>query len=80
MKIFAVVLSFALWSSQFAEAKPLYLSGVVPLTGEVQVMQNKHGKLVVNKKGLNDLKLKNVKSRQLASTGTTIPQVILEAP
>lgn len=80
MKIFAVVLSFALWSSHFAQAKSLHLSGVVPLTGEVQVMQDKHGKLVVSKKGLNSLKLKNVKTRQIASVKTPNSWVVLEAP
>lgn len=80
MKIFAVVLSFALWSGHFAMAKPLYLSGTVPLTGEVQVMQDRHGKIVVSKKGLNNLKLKNVKTRQIASTETPFLGVVLEAP
>ena len=80
MKIFVAVLSFTLWSGSFATAKPLYLSGVVPLTGEVQVMQDKRGKLVVSKKGLNNLKLKNVNTRQIASTETPFLGVVLEAP
>ncbi|WP_409479789.1 hypothetical protein [Pseudobdellovibrio sp. HCB154] len=80
MKIFAVVLSFALWSSHFAQAESLHLAGVVPLTGEVQIMHDKSGKLVVNKKGLNNLKLKNVRARQIASVDTPISWVVLEAP
>lgn len=84
MKIFAAVLSFTLWSSHFALAKSLYLSGMVPLTGEVQVMQDKHGKFIVSKKGSNNLKLKNVKkslqARQIASVKTPGSWVVLEAP
>lgn len=80
MKIFAVVLYFALWSSHFASAKSLHLAGAVPLTGEVQVMHGKNGQLVINKKGLNNLKLKNVKAREPASAGTPISWVVLEAP
>lgn len=73
-------LSFILWSGYLAQAKSVYLSGVVPLTGEVHVMQNKHGQLVVNKKGLNNLKLKSVKQRQIASADPPISWVVLEAP
>lgn len=74
------ILSFVLWSGHLAQAKSLYLSGVVPLTGEVHVMQNKQGQLVVNKKGFNNLKLKNVQQRQIAAAEPPISWVVLEAP
>ena len=80
MKFLSVLVSFALWSGSAAHAEQLRLAGVVPLTGEVQVKRDKRGMLVINKKGLNNLKLKNVKKRQIASTGQEVSQVVLEAP
>lgn len=80
MKLLSVLLCFALWSGPKAQAEQLHLAGVVPLTGEVQVKLDKRGRIIFNKKGLNNLKLKNVKMRQIASTGLAVSQVVLEAP
>lgn len=74
------IMSFVLWSGHLAQARSVYLSGVVPLTGEVHITQNKHSQLVVSKKGSNNLKLKNVKQRQIASAHPPISWVVLEAP
>lgn len=58
----------------------LRLSGVVPLTGEVQVSTKPNGQLHVKSLGVNNLKVKKLQKRQIASFEKPVSVVILEAP
>ncbi len=79
MKIL-VIIALTLWSCDYINARPLYLSGVVPLSGEMLVSEAANGQINITSKGSSRFKLKRIHKRPLASNEKVILMYALEAP